>query len=1057
MPATTLRTYAILTFFLCYIFSGLQAQSYKDLMNDPSVNFYDVCRAAEDYFKTHDKNQRGSGWNEYMRWRRLNECFFYPDGDRSKTDFQLVTKAYRALLAARGASDREAPGDWIDLGPYSANNITEGYNPGIGRVETFWVSPDNANLIYMGSRSGGFWRSNNGGQTWLCTTDTLVATGVNTLSVSPGNPNDILINVRNANNGTSHGIYRSTDGGFTWTPTAFGPGSGAFGGLGTNNQVNMIKFHPGNAGWVFVGTNQGIFRSTNNLQSWTQLYSNGNITDISFHPTDPNRIYLFNNASSADRNRILISQDGGLNYTQSNTIQNNNDARGRIDVTPLAPDNVYFASNNGVWKSTDKGQNFSFLSAPQNTCQGFAVSDVDPENMIYGYVNIEASFDGGNSFFEVTAWANTQPDETYTHADLRYADCVNGTFYVGTDGYLCKSEDFGLSWTRLNDGTGIREFYKGGVCQSDDRVHMVGSQDNGTSICNADGWIEWNGGDGMEAIIYPLNPDVMIGSWQYGTRNRTIDGGISRDGINTPESGSDEADWIAPLLLDPARHTNIYHFSSNVHTTDGFGSPIGWQMVGTPNIGIIQNAAIAENNSDLIIASRNGSLSLSTNNYTITDLAFDPLDDSTIIVTFGRFQNDGQKIFLSRNLGQSWENITGNLNAMPIRAVRIDHTPQKNIYVGGEIGLYTKPLNSADNTWQLYNTGLPNTTVREIEIHYGANLLKAITWGRGLWERPLVGRASYPAIVKTRTTDPIPYDEPVARNSPQNIFANIQYNGALSEVYVEWSLEKGNLTNRINMTQQGNEWVSVTPIPAQDPYLDIFFRVVAIGNAQDTSVTYTFMYQQGPCLPKSENLTVQSCGPYSLGGSVYAASGFYQNAVIDNTGCPLTQNLSLTVTPESNLNIVQNGNVLTAQQNGAQYQWLNCNNNYAVIPGATGISYTAPVSGAYALRIQRGACQDTTNCIQVTVTDVQTPTLAELLSIQPNPSSGDFHVRFAPGLAMARLEVFTADGKRVTHRQIPENQGMLLELEAPPGVYFLQVSDETGRSAMLELVLVEKP
>ena len=78
----------------------------------------------------------------------------------------------------------------------------------------------------------GFWKTTNGGGEWTGnSTDFLPATGVNTFSVKPDNPNHILINLRNARNGYSHGVYRSTDGGTTFSETLFNPQTLGVGGL----------------------------------------------------------------------------------------------------------------------------------------------------------------------------------------------------------------------------------------------------------------------------------------------------------------------------------------------------------------------------------------------------------------------------------------------------------------------------------------------------------------------------------------------------------------------------------------------------------------------------------------------------------------------------------------------------------------------------------------------------------------------------------------------------------------------------------------------------------
>lgn len=828
--------------------------TYKQKMHDYSVNFYDVVQEAESYFQTHDRG-KGSGWKSYQRWKVENEPRFYPTGDRSQADPHFAEKAFQQFVNANQAKLAVFDSGWRDLGPYDANNITRHYSAGIGRVEAFWVNPNDDQHIYMGSRSGGFWRTTDGGASWLNTTDFLIASGVNAIAVNPNNPDSVLINVRNANNGTTHGIYRSTDGGLTWAQTAFNPSNLSWGGLGDNEYIYKIAYHPTISGQVFVGTSEGLFRSNNDLFSWSHPISNGWVRDIEFHPTNANTIYAYDdNFFGSNQNVVMISTNGGSSFAQSGVLTNNNDATCYIATSPDCPNCIYVGSTNGVWKSTNTGTSFTFLSNPNETCRGFAVSDLDDNNMIYGYVDLEASTNGGTTFNQITNWFfNNTPGPAYVHADLRTSGCVNGVFYVGTDGYLCKSTDNGTTWTRLNDGTGIRENYAVGISQSNWAVHMAGSQDNGTSILDETGWIEWNGGDGMEAVIQSLNDDWMIGSWQYGTRQRTKDGGQTRHGIGTPQSGSSQAYWEAPLFYDPLQQMRVYHFSDSIFASDEFGD--NWQYVGSPNIGVIRVAAIAQNNSDIMVAIRGDDIRLTQNGgqswsdissglpgYSITDIAFDPNDDQTIVVSYSRYQNDNQKIYMTSNLGATWTNITHNLGNMPIRAIAIDHSNASNIYVGAEIGVYYKPMNG--NNWMLYNTNLPNVTVRDLEIQYGSNTIKAATWGRGLWDYHLVGRKDYPAILTTSITTP-PTENLPLQNVDQTVTSVISYDDPLTSVYVVWSTNSNALTNIIQMNNTvDSTWVSQTGISGNHPAgTDIYFKVFAVGSQGDTTETYRFMYR----------------------------------------------------------------------------------------------------------------------------------------------------------------------------------------------------------------------
>ncbi|MBO6515737.1 MAG: T9SS type A sorting domain-containing protein [Bacteroidia bacterium] len=839
---------------------SLQAQQYKVMMEDNSVNFYDVVRAADDYFESHDKG-KGSGWKDYQRWKSENESKFAPDGDRSGVDPYFAEHGFEAFMGNQSHGKRSFDNGWIELGPDNANNVTAHYSPGIGRVECQWVDPTNSSLIYLGSRSGGFWKTTNSGSTWENTTDFLAASGVNTMTVSPTNSDSILINVKNAQNNTSHGLYRSIDGGSTWVESNFNPSTLGWGGLGSNAKINKVVYHPTVPNLIFIGSNKGLYRSSDNLKTWTRYYNNNNILDIEFHPTDKEVVYIYN---ASTKGSISVSDDMGLTYNASGNL-NGNTSNGYIEVSKACPSCVYYASTQGIWKSLDQGSSFRFLGNPDQNCKGFAVSDVDTTKMVYGYVDLLASEDGGETFEQVTDWNNPTPDETYVHADLRTLEFVNGKFYAGTDGYLASSDDNGKSWTRISDGTAIRENYAVGISQSNSYVHIAGSQDNGTSILLKDGWLEWNGGDGMECLVQPLNPDWMIGSWQYGGRNQTKDGGQTRNYLNTTQTSMGQTDWIAPLLLDPMEQMRVYHFSDVIFASNEFGNSGTWSLLSNPGIGVIKLAAIARTDNKKMVICRNSDLQLSTDGgktfepivdglpgYNLTDVEFDPNHSNTLILGYNRYQNDGKKIYISHDLGESWENITYNLGNMPIRSLTIDHSAERNIYVGAEIGVYYKAM--ADTVWQLYNPGFPNVSVRDLEVQYGANLLKAATWGRGLWEFTLADRDDYPSIVETHITHP-PTELRPAADVAQFVTSTILYDGTLSNVSVYWSADSTSLDSVLAMSNTtGNEWKSDQPIPGQPEGTKLYFKVVAVGSNTDTSETYSFMYTVNQALVGVESL-----------------------------------------------------------------------------------------------------------------------------------------------------------------------------------------------------------
>jgi hypothetical protein len=866
----TLLFFLILFFlFSEHIFS--QTPKYVEMMNDVTYNYYDVCDSAEAYFKNRDKG-KGTGYKPYLRWKYNNEGRFFPSGDR-KVDYYMPYREFERIKSADpNASRLFTSGGWQPLGPDTVGILTGHYSVGLGRVEYVEVNRNNDQQIYMGSRSGGLWKTMNEGASWSHNTDFLPGSGVNAISASPSNFDSVLINVRTADQAISFGIYRSTDGGATFTQTAFNPTNLGFGGLGSNFRIFVIQYHPRVPNLVFVGTSEGIYRSADNLQTWTRLLATSDVYDIEFHPVNNNILYVYDGVGG-NNNKILRSLNQGISYTALTALPGSTGSRINISTSPLCVDCIFAVSSDGIWKSFNQGNTFSTTVSPAPAGVSLfsgLINDLDTSKFVGGYVDMYRNLGSAQTFTQCTWWSLGSPvhgggnftqkfnnSSNYTHADNNYLDCVNGIFYSCSDGFLSKSADNGISWQKLSLATGIRENYNVGTSQSDHYKSICGSQDNGTSIRTENGWIEFYGADGMEGIIHPLNGNYMIGSVQYGTRQRTLDGGMSNGGV-TPsgQSGS----WIAPMFYDPNNHMTVYSFATQVSKSTDFGST--WTTLGTASTFSNQTsdfATIAENNTNLIVMSRGDKIELSTNGgvtftsiknnlptLSISDIAFDPHRDSTLIVTYNGYQNNGQKVFISKNLGATWTNITYNLGNMPVYCVLIDHTNASTIYLGAEIGVYKKAMNAT--TWSLYNPNLPNMTIKEMEMNYGSNTIKAAGWGRGLWEYTLDNRATYPAVLKTSITSDVTFNAP-KESVNQFVTSKISYTGALTSVYVLWAVNTPSFTtaNMIPMSlASGTTWQSNAALPNYPAGTNMYFKVFAIGNAGDTTETYKFMYTVKP-------------------------------------------------------------------------------------------------------------------------------------------------------------------------------------------------------------------
>ncbi|MCB9230997.1 MAG: T9SS type A sorting domain-containing protein [Bacteroidia bacterium] len=192
--------------------------------------------------------------------------------------------------------------------------------------------------------------------------------------------------------------------------------------------------------------------------------------------------------------------------------------------------------------------------------------------------------------------------------------------------------------------------------------------------------------------------------------------------------------------------------------------------------------------------------------------------------------------------------------------------------------------------------------------------------------------------------------------------------------------------------------------------------------------------------PTTSSLTVAACNSYNLNGTTYSSSGTFTQTLTNAAGCDSTLTLNLTIDQLDN-SVTVNGSTLTANQSNAQYQWLDCDNNYSPVSGATAQSFSPIVSGNYAASLTAGSCTDTSACMAVTVVGLSSLE-DEFLSVYPNPSTGIFVVR--TNLIIEQIRVLDLLGE-----EISRPQGRFIDLQNyPAGMYFLDFQTERGRKVL---------
>lgn len=199
------------------------------------------------------------------------------------------------------------------------------------------------------------------------------------------------------------------------------------------------------------------------------------------------------------------------------------------------------------------------------------------------------------------------------------------------------------------------------------------------------------------------------------------------------------------------------------------------------------------------------------------------------------------------------------------------------------------------------------------------------------------------------------------------------------------------------------------------------------------------------------------CNTYSFNGQTYTQPGIYTQTLVNAAGCDsiLTLNLTLDL---ANYAVTQSGNTLTSLQPSATYQWIDCNNAFAPIPGAISQNFTPIVTGSYAVIVINGTCSDTSSCITLTIVGI--PDLqAQGITVSPNPVHDvlniDFHLSSQEAVAATLI---TASGIKVFEVLDPEVLAMgdhtfsvSLE-EIPSGMYYLQFRRGDGIKTVKVLV-----
>lgn len=206
------------------------------------------------------------------------------------------------------------------------------------------------------------------------------------------------------------------------------------------------------------------------------------------------------------------------------------------------------------------------------------------------------------------------------------------------------------------------------------------------------------------------------------------------------------------------------------------------------------------------------------------------------------------------------------------------------------------------------------------------------------------------------------------------------------------------------------------------------------------------------------NSQVNACGSYRSPSTKYTwtTSGLYLDTLKTKNGCDSVIAISLTI-PVIDTSIIVSGNTMHAQAFSSSFQWLNCDQNYAVVPGAVGKSFVPAVGGMYAVEITKSSCVDTSSCYRIVLLGLMETGAENNLEIYPNPNNGTFTLsaKIVKDETF-NIEIFNQLGAMVykgRHDFKMSNNEMSLKFSEAKGIYFIRVSN--GITQMVKKIVLE--
>ncbi|CAM3981207.1 MULTISPECIES: VPS10 domain-containing protein [Flavobacterium] len=1026
--------------------------------NKGAITIDEMVGSFNQYWETHDKDKKGSGYKPFMRWE-------YHWRNNAHSNGTLITPLeINAALQNKKNQVNNKNGfaskasNWQPVGPFN-HTINGSWSAGQGRVNVVYVDPNNANIIYVGTPAGGIWKSTNGGTTWTPLADDLAQIGVSGIVVDHTNSNVVYIATGDKDAGDTYsiGVLKSTNGGATWNTTGL-----SF--TNTSTRAGDIYMHPTNSNILWVATSVGVYKTTNGGTSWSNVLS-GNIKDIKVKPGDPNTVYAVTTSA------FYKSTNGGTSFSQVSSGLPSSSGRLIIDVTPANSNYVYVLSATtgygfqGLYKSTNSGASFAKTSSNTDIFEStqawydlaLSVSPTD-ENLIFtGVLNVWKSTNGGTSFSKVNNWSSPTA-AAYTHADIHFLRYYGNKLYCGSDGGVYESSNNGSSFTDKTSGLQIGQFYKIAVSKQSSDKMVGGLQDNGGYAYSNSQWKNYYGADGMDTGVDPNNSNKFYGFIQSGggLYISTNGGNSLSSTVNKPSGES--GNWVTPLVVNSVG--DVFAGYRRVYRLNGSS----WVAGNTSFSSSIENVIVDPSNNNIMYVSDGTKLYKSTDKgvnfsavYTFSGTVKDiTVHSSNSSIVYAITQGTGGQVYISTNGGSSFTSINSGLPSIGKNVIVHQGQDAKNtLYVGTTLGVYHK--DDTMSSWLPFDTGLPNVSVTDLDINYVDNNLTAATYGRGIWRTSLT--SSSDTVAPTAPTN-------LAASGTTGTSTNLSWSASNDNVGVSgYDVYRG--TTLIG-TASGTTY-SATGLTAATNYSFYVKAKDAAGNVSSASNTVNVTTSSTTityCGSNGQNGTEEYIGKVVFGSINNTSTGTagYENFTSNSTNITRGSTYTITITPVWPGSIYPEGYAVWIDYNkdgdfedANELVWSKAASTTSLVSGSFAISSAASL-GTTRMRValkyngiptscesfSYGQVEDYTVNIVTTASGPSAEVVSEVKSelfsmkIYPNPVEDYLNID-ALELKTASFEVIDYLGKVVKSGKLEETRIDVSDLKN--GVFFLKVTN----------------